>query len=134
LANENVPISSVNYLKSKAFDITAIGVDNPSISDKQIMNIAIEENRTIVTYDSDYGELIFKYGYKPKGGVIFIRQQPSEPFETAKIIEQLISNANLSFEQTLTVVDSNSIRQKNTLLANNNCYTIRMISQNIFDF
>jgi predicted nuclease of predicted toxin-antitoxin system len=112
LANENVPISSVKALKIRGFDITAIGMDNPSISDEQVMNIAIEEMRTIITYDSDYGELIFKHGYKPKAGVIFIRNQPSDPLETAKIIEKLISYENVTFEGALTVVDSNSIRQK----------------------
>ncbi|MEM1406696.1 MAG: DUF5615 family PIN-like protein [Bacteroidota bacterium] len=112
LANENVPITSVNYLKSKGFHITSIGVDYPGISDEHVMSVAIEQNRTIITYDSDYGELIFKRGFKPKAGVIFIRQQPTEPLETAKIIGRLTSNPNLTFERTLTVVDSNSLRQK----------------------
>lgn len=112
LANENVPFSSVKDLKIKGFDIKSIGVDNPSISDNQVMKIAIDEMRTIITYDSDYGELIFKHGFKPKAGVIFIRNQPSDPLETSKIIEKLISLEHLTFEGALTVVDSNSIRQK----------------------
>lgn len=112
LANENIPINSVIILKTKDFDIKAVGLDNPSISDEQVMKIAIDEDRTIITYDSDYGELIFKYGYKPQAGVIFIRFQPSEPSETARIIEELTSTPNLSFQQKLTVVDTNSIRQK----------------------
>ena len=112
LANENVPIASVNYLKTKDFDIASVGVDDPGITDEQVMNLAIEQERTIITYDSDYGELIFKYGFKPNAGVIFIRQQPTEPLETAKVMDQLTSKPNLSFERTLTVVDSNSLRQK----------------------
>lgn len=112
LANENIPITSVNALKVAGFDVAAIGIDNPSISDVQVMEIAIEESRTILTYDSDYGELIFKYGYKPPEGVIFFRNQPKEPFETSKILQKLLSNANLSFEQAITVIDSDSIRQK----------------------
>lgn len=112
LANENVPNSSVEALKIAGFDITAIGVDNPGISDEQVMKIAIEEFRTILTYDSDYGELIFKYGYKPSAGVIFFRNQPSEPLETSKVLQRLISNHKLSFEQAITVIDTNSIRQK----------------------
>ena len=112
LANENIPLTSVTYLKSIEYDIKAIGVDNPSISDEQVMAIAIDEKRTIITYDSDYGELIFKHGYRPPAGVIFIRTQPSEPLETAKLLEQLLSRENLSLKNTLTVLDANSIRQK----------------------
>jgi predicted nuclease of predicted toxin-antitoxin system len=94
LANENVPFSSITYLKSKGYDIKAVGVDDPSITDEQVMQIAIDENRTIITYDSDYGELIFKHGYKPQAGVIFIRIQPTEPLETAKILEELLNKKN----------------------------------------
>ncbi len=40
------------------------------------MKIAIKEGRTIITYDSDYGELIFKHGYKPYAGVILFVNNP----------------------------------------------------------
>jgi predicted nuclease of predicted toxin-antitoxin system len=83
LANENVPLSSVTHLKSHGMDVTAIGVDHRGISDEEVMKIAIAESRTIITYDSDYGELIFKHGYKPDAGVIFIRCQPAGPLETS---------------------------------------------------
>jgi len=112
LANENVPIASINYLKSKGFDITSMGVDDPGTADEHVMKLAMEQDRTIITYDSDYGELIFKRGFQPNAGVIFIRQQPTNPLETAKVIDRLTSNSNLTFERTMTVVDSNSLRQK----------------------
>lgn len=112
LANENIPFSSITSLKSAGFDVKAIGIDDPSISDKQVMEIAIEENRTIITYDRDYGELIFKPGFKPQAGVIYIRDQPAEPFETAKIIKGLMLREDIIFERTLTVIDYNSVRQK----------------------
>jgi predicted nuclease of predicted toxin-antitoxin system len=102
----------VTHLKSQGFDITAIGVDHSGISDEQVMKIAIADNRTIVTYDSDYGELIFKHGYKPEAGVIFIRFQPIGPLETSRILHRLIETPGLSFKRTLTVVNSNSLRQK----------------------
>jgi predicted nuclease of predicted toxin-antitoxin system len=73
LANENFPLRSVLYLRSKGYDITSIGTDNPSIQDHVVMAIAMREERTILTFDRDYGELIFKYNYKPKAGVIYLR-------------------------------------------------------------
>lgn len=112
LANENIPIASVTYLKSAGFDIIAVGDENFGITDKEVMELAIKENRTIITYDSDYGELIFKYGYKPEAGVIYIRILPSDPLEAGKLTEQLITESKVDIERTLTVLDSNSIRQK----------------------
>ena len=75
------------------------------------MKIAVDEERTIITYDRDYGELIFKHGYKPQAGVIFIRTQPNEPLETGRVIEELL-NKGISFERALTVVGLNFLRQK----------------------
>ena len=112
LANENFPKASVHYLRKTGFDITSIGADNPSISDRQVMDIAIREERTILTFDSDYGELIFKYEYQPTAGVIFIRTLPNTPGETGKLIEELIRAGQFEFRNTLTVIDSKGIRQR----------------------
>ena len=112
LANENIPLTSVYYLKSLNYDIKAIGLDQAGITDQEVMKIAIEEVRTIITYDSDYGELIFKFGYRPEAGVIFIRFQPEQPLDTGKLVEKLVGESRIQFNRALTVVDSNSIRQK----------------------
>ena len=53
LANEKFSLNSVHYLIDKGFDISAIGIDNPSIKDSDVMSIAIKEKRTIITFDRD---------------------------------------------------------------------------------
>lgn len=55
LANENFPLTSVNILRKAGFDIKAIGVECSGIMDKEVINFANEEERTILTFDSDYG-------------------------------------------------------------------------------
>ena len=79
LANENFPYKSIYYLKEKGYDVLSIGMDNPSIKDSEIMAIAINEGRTIMTFDRDYGELFFRYNYKPENGVIYLRLDKYEP-------------------------------------------------------
>lgn len=112
LANENFPLASVQYLQNHNIDITAVGTDYPGISDKEIIKIAIQENRTILTYDRDYGELIFKNNYQPSAGVIYIRTAPKTPESAGQLVTELISLENLDFEKALTVVDSNGIRRR----------------------
>jgi len=73
LANENIPTHSILYLRSKGFDISSIGMDDPSIKDDEVMQIAIREKRTIITFDRDYGALIFQHNYRPEQGVIYLR-------------------------------------------------------------
>ena len=71
LANENIPYPTIGFLRDKGINVLAIADDHRGIDDKQVMQLAINEGRTIITHDSDYGELIFKYGLKPAAGVIF---------------------------------------------------------------
>lgn len=112
LANENFPLKSILYLRSKGFDIASIGIDNPSIKDHEVMTIAIEEERIIVTFDRDYGELIFKFNYKPKQGVIYLRLDEYKADEPGKIIEELLNKNEFNFTHALSVIDKNGIRQR----------------------
>ncbi len=112
LANENFPYKSIYYLRDKGYDILSIGIDNPSIRDAEIMTIAIDEERTILTFDRDYGELIFRHNYKPEKGVIYLRLVEFEPQEPGLIIEDIITNIEIDLSRALTVVDKNGIRQR----------------------
>ena len=112
LANENFPYKSIYYLRSKGYDILSIGMDNPSILDSEIMAIAINEERTILTFDRDYGELIFRHNYKPESGVIYLRLEEYEPDEPGYIIEQILINKEIDLSRALTVIDKNGLRQR----------------------
>jgi predicted nuclease of predicted toxin-antitoxin system len=112
LANENFPLKSILYLRSKGFDISSIGTDNPSIQDDIVMNIAISESRTILTFDRDYGELIFKHNYRPQRGVIYLRLDEYKADEPGKMIEEIINKKEFDFNNALTVLDRNGIRQR----------------------
>lgn len=112
LANENLPLKSVYRLRELGYDIKAIGEDNKSISDKQVMALAMKEKRLILTFDKDYGELIFNYGYKLPAGVIFLRLAKYTPEEPAEIVHKLLSDKMLKTEKSLTVYDGKTIRQR----------------------
>ena len=73
LANENFPLASTNFLRENGHDVVAIGVDFAGFTDPAVIALANSQSRTIVTFDADYGELIFKYGLKPEKGVIYLR-------------------------------------------------------------
>lgn len=111
LANENFPLPSVELLRNNNIDIFSIIESNPGITDEEVMEIAITKHRTIVTHDSDYGELIYKAGYRPKAGVVYFRIYNFEPVDPGKILLDLI-NRNFEFSNSLTVISEGSIRQR----------------------
>ena len=45
----------------------------PGISDLLVLSRATAERRTLITFDKDFGELVFRVGLKPPSGIILIR-------------------------------------------------------------
>ncbi len=112
LANENFPLASVEFIEDNGHDIIHIGRDYAGIRDIEVMNIAIENSRTILTFDRDYGELIFKYSYFPPEGVIYLRLNNYSPYKPAEIIINLLDSQSFNPNHKLTVISESGIRQR----------------------
>lgn len=111
LANENFPGPSVFELKKHGHDVVWILNEYPGISDIEVLHLAEKTDRIIVTHDSDYGELVFKYQLKPKAGIIYFRLSHFKPKEPAEILLKLIDE--MDFSNALTVIDEQSVRKRN---------------------
>ena len=106
LANENYSRASVLALRNNWYDIVSIREDNPSIKDHKVIDITIKEERLILTFDRNYGELVFKKGLKPNNGILYLRIDIFAPGYRAEIINKLISSQKFNFERHITVVDN----------------------------
>ncbi|HMO41702.1 MAG TPA: DUF5615 family PIN-like protein [Saprospiraceae bacterium] len=113
LADENFLIPSVRELRAKGYDIYAVAESDSSITDEQVIEKAITEERIILTFDKDFGELIFKKGYRPPAGIIFFRWVHYAPDEPGKFLSQILQDTSLFFSYRITVVDERNIRQRN---------------------
>lgn len=111
LADENFPFASYKYLLAKEHDIKHIAVDHAGIKDYEVIDITIKEDRVIETFDSDFGELIFKMDFELKG-VIFFRWKEFAPKAPGEYLHQLITSETIQFEGYLTVIDEQKIRQR----------------------
>jgi len=49
LADENIPIEVVRFLKRSGVDITSVMEFSPGLSDTEVMELANRENRVLVT-------------------------------------------------------------------------------------
>jgi predicted nuclease of predicted toxin-antitoxin system len=112
LANENFPLPSVRLLREGGYDVASITEDSPGIEDTEVLARAVDEQRMILTFDSDYGELIYRLRLPSPRGVIFLRFRPHSPEEPAIVLLNLLQIEELQFEERFTVVDSSSIRQR----------------------
>lgn len=57
LADENIPASLVRALADDYHDVVEVRTIASGISDMEVMRIAHEESRIILTFDKDFGEI-----------------------------------------------------------------------------
>lgn len=112
LANENFPLTSVTRLRQAGYDIASITEDSPGISDSEVLARAANEARIILTFDRDYGELIYRLGMPSPMGVVYFRYQPLTPEEPAEDLLRLLSVEGLYLERRFTVLDRTQVRQR----------------------
>lgn len=113
LADENFPITSFRLLQEAGYDIKHIAFETPGVSDRVVTDFAISENRIILTFDGDYGTLIFKFGYQPPG-VIYFRLTNISASEPAFILMNML-NENYQIDHMHTVIENEKVRQRRIL-------------------
>lgn len=112
LANENFPFPSIKRLRECHFSVKSIAEEMPGISDEEVITIAQKENLVILTFDRDYGEIIFKYGMQSPPGVVFFRYIGNDPIFAANCLIEAIFHDNVVFANSFTVIDEHHKRQK----------------------
>jgi predicted nuclease of predicted toxin-antitoxin system len=111
LADENIPGSVVQRLRDTGHDVLWIRDTSPGIADDEIMRIAVEEQRIIITFDKDFGELaVTGQGQNPPA-IILLRISKPSPATTAETVNQIL-NGREDWVGHLTVIDDNHIRMR----------------------
>lgn len=108
LANENIPLNALNTLKNIGIDIISIKDFLPGAKDEEVLNFALKEDRIIITFDKDFGELIFRRRYKTKG-VILLRVTPKSLDYVEEKLKNLLTS-DIDFEGYFTIVKEEKIR------------------------
>lgn len=73
LANENFPAPSVKKLRELGYNIQSVQELSSGASNHEVIDIGGRDNSIILTFDRDYGEIIFKYRHENPPAVIFFR-------------------------------------------------------------
>ncbi|MEO6723377.1 MAG: DUF5615 family PIN-like protein [Ferruginibacter sp.] len=112
LANENFPRPSTIILRNNGVSVKSIQEDSPGISDEEVISIALQQNLIILTFDRDYGELIFRYAKENPPSVIFFREKGATPEFAASSLLRLLTDTEIKLSGAFTVIDNTNIRQR----------------------
>jgi predicted nuclease of predicted toxin-antitoxin system len=111
LANENFPAPAIQKLRTAGVDVIAVSEVMPSVSDKVVLEYARRTQRWIITFDRDYGDLIFREGLLPPPAILFFRQEPYPPDRPADLVLAMLSEPQ-QVEGCMVVISERNIRRK----------------------
>jgi predicted nuclease of predicted toxin-antitoxin system len=109
LADESCDFAVVRALRSAGHDVVAVAEISPGAEDAQILHLASQQQRIVITEDKDFGQLVFAFG-KNTQGVIFLRYPSSVRLKIAKEIVNLVKRYGEKLTGRFTVVQPGRIR------------------------
>ena len=79
--------------------------------DVEILKIAMEDKRTVITMDKDFGELIFNSG-KKHFGVLLLRLDDANGEEKVYVVKEIIENYEKDLKNNFCVYQNSKLRVK----------------------
>ncbi len=110
IADENIPLKVVERLRKEKINIDSITKIQPGLKDEEIAKISETEKAIIITFDKDFGEIIFRKSIKPFG-VILLRIPPKSIDFIFEFLKWLLIESEIEFERKLVVVREDKIRE-----------------------
>ena len=92
LADENFPRPAVKALREAGWDVLSIAEERPGISDDEVAALCAKQQRILLTFDKDFGALVFRLGLSAGSGIVLFRITPEFPEEAAQLALGLVES------------------------------------------
>ena len=97
------------YLSENNINILTIRSINPKMTDREILQLAVKENRIVITMAKDFGGLIFNSNFD-HSGVLLLRLEDAASIEKIKIIDDILNNHFNKLENNFSVYKNRKLR------------------------
>lgn len=111
LADENVPLPVVSSLREEGHDVSWIGAVEPGIDDRDVLKRAHDEDRVLITFDKDFGTLIFQKDGSRPAGILLFRLPPFSKDELVQFMVETISGRS-DWIGHFAVIEQEQIRMR----------------------
>jgi len=79
LADENFPRPALEALRKAGWEVFSITEECPGISDEEVAALCADQQGILLTFDKDFGELVFRRGLSAGSGFVLFRITPESP-------------------------------------------------------
>ena len=93
LANENVPATIVEWLRQQGNDVVHAAETLVGQADETLLDRARAEDRILLTFDRDFGELVHRQRQPPAPGIVLFRLRRQPPGVVVPFMQTFFSTA-----------------------------------------
>lgn len=94
LLDEHMPRDVADGLRRAGHDVWTIAAVAAGIDDLGVLALARSSGRWLLTFDSDFGDLIYKRGAAPPPAVLYFRLRPVMPADVLALALAALNEAN----------------------------------------
>jgi predicted nuclease of predicted toxin-antitoxin system len=109
LADENCDFTVVRALRAAGHDVLCVSEITPRAEDSEVIKLADDEKRILLTEDKDFGQLVYSHGQKTLG-VIFLRFPTSARRQISRAVINLVKQQGEKLAGCFITVQPGRIR------------------------
>lgn len=109
LADENLPGDAVAALRASGHDVAWMRSEAPGTRDLEIIARAQAENRILITFDKDFGELAFHSKLPASSGIVLFRISAPSSAHVAQVVVAALESRT-DWANHFAVVEDGRIR------------------------
>lgn len=102
------------YLQEDGYDVKIVRDIDPCMEDKEIIRIAVSENRMIITMDKDFGKLVYHSSMK-HSGILLLRLEDAIGSKKLQIVKHIMKNYSDRIKNCFCVFQNDKFRIKKML-------------------
>lgn len=97
------------YFRENGFDVFAVRDINPYLTDKDILELAVKEERLVITMDKDFGELVFN-SKEVHSGVLLLRMEDAGWKQKINVLSEIFLNYSEDIKGSFSVYQDKKLR------------------------
>lgn len=110
LADENFPAKVAAWLCERGHDVTHAAAIHQGADDANLLKLARQQDRIFLTFDRDFGELVFRKRQRPARGIVLFRLGRLSP-TARRIVIRSFFESDPDLSGYFTVVSPGESRQ-----------------------
>jgi len=109
LANENIPRPVVVAVRNAGLDVAWVTELRPGADDDAVLALSVSEDRVLVTFDKDFGEMVFRKGRNACCGILLFRTRLQSPEHLSRFVVRVLSQP-VHWNDSFSVAEPDRIR------------------------